>query len=346
MKTFKISDKIISNETKPFIIAEIGLAHMGAINLAHSFIDAVSSAGADAIKFQMHIANEESTLDEKFRVKISPKFKSRYDYWEKTSFTNHEWQEIINHCKRKKLIFLCTPFSVKAAQVLNKFNIEAFKVGSGEILFLQLFDFLKTTKKPILFSTGLSNTIEIDQIVRKIKDTNPFAIFECTSYYPTPPQKIGLNLINKYKKKYKCPIGLSDHSGNIFAAIAAMAIGANLIEVHVTPTKDSISPDTSSSITIDQLKDLVKASNFLFSCLNSKLTKDQVTQELNEYRNLFFRSFATNKDLKKGHVLKKEDLQLKKPGTGIKVDQLNQIIGRKLKKSVTSRRLINIEDLE
>ncbi len=346
MKTFKISNKIISNNNKAFIIAEVGLSHMGSLNLAHSYISAAARSGADAVKFQMHIAEEESTLDEKFRVKISSQFKSRYDYWKKTSFTNDEWAQIIKHCQKEKIIFLCTPFSVKAAEILNNFDIEAFKIGSGEILFHNLFDYLKTTNKPILFSTGLSSTIEIDQVVKRIKHTNPFAIFQCTSFYPTPPEKIGLDQINRFKKKYKCPVGLSDHTGHIFGSIAAMALGASLIEVHVAFSKEINSPDSSSSISFLQLKELDKASRFLHACLSNNYTKDEIATELSKYRDLFFRSYSVKKNLKKGYVLKKKDLILKKPGTGIGYHQEKMILGRKLKKDLFPNRLIKFKDLE
>ena len=346
MQTFKIANKLISNNSKTFIIAEIGLAHMGSLNIAHSFIDAAAKFGADAVKFQMHIASEESTVDEKFRIRISSQYKSRYEYWEKTSFKNEEWNEIINHCKKKKIIFLCTPFSIKAAEILENFNIKAFKIGSGEILFHDMFDYLKKTKKPILISTGLAKISEIDDITKKIKSSNPFAIFQCTSLYPTPPEKVGLNLINEFKLRYKCPVGLSDHSGNIYSAISAIALGANLIEVHISFDKSISNPDSSSSITFTQLGEIVNASKFLNISVNNKVNKNKLVKELSSYRKIFFRSLSLNKSLKKGNIIGKNDLTLKKPGTGIPPNKLNLIVGKKLKKNVKTNKLLNIKDFE
>ena len=151
-----------------------------------------------------------------------------------------------------------------------------------------MFDYLKKTKKPILISTGLAKNFRNRRYYKKIKSSNPFAIFQCTSLYPTPPEKVGLNLINEFKLRYKCPvIGLSDHSGNIYSAISAIALGANLIEVHISFDKSISNPDSSSSITFTQLGEIVNASKFLNISVNNKVNKNKLVKELSSYRKIF-----------------------------------------------------------
>lgn len=338
---FKIGNYLLSESKPKFIISEIGLTHEGQIEKAFNLIDTLSKTGVHAIKFQMHIANEESTTHEKFRVNFSNKYKTRYDYWKYTEFNNEEWYKISNHCKKKKLKFLCTPFSIKAAEILLKLDIDAFKIGSGEFDFYPLINFIKSSKKPILLSTGMSYEREIIKTVDIIKRTNKYAIFHCTSMYPTPPKYSILNFIEKLKDTFNCPIGYSDHSGNIFSSLIALGMGISLLEVHVCDKRMKHNPDSTSSITINELKQLIKINNEYFT---NKFTKNEVTKKLKKNRRLFSRSLSPKKNLLKNHIISESDIAFKKPGTGIELSMIKKIIGKKLKKNVNKNMHFKVKD--
>ena len=252
-------EKKLSDSSPSFIIAEVGLAHEGSIGIAKSFIDLISDAGADAVKFQMHIAEEESSFKEKFRKKFSFQDKSRWDYWKRTSFTIKQWKYLKTYSE-KKLIFLCSPFSTKAVETLNSLKIDAWKIASGEFSnVLLLKKILDISKKPLILSTGLSDENEITKNLKLLNKKN-LCLLQCTSQYPTQLKNAGHKYINIFKNKYKCLAGISDHTGDINSLIAAVSLGANIIETHVTFNSKFFGPDTTSSISFDQLKFLCKYS--------------------------------------------------------------------------------------
>ena len=347
MKKIKISDKYIGDSESPFIIAEIGQAHEGSLGIAHSYIDAVSKTGADAIKFQTHYAEEESTLDEKFRIKFSYEDKSRYDYWKRMEFDKNEWKELYDHAKDLGLIFLSSPFSNKSFEILNNIGIPAWKLGSGEFKSNSLLKKMVKSNKPILFSTGMSSMNEISRFYKFLKDHNSeFAIFQCTSQYPTKPSNVGLNLITEFKKLFNVPIGLSDHTGKIFSPLAALSLGASIIEVHVTFNKQMFGPDISSSIDIEDLSFLVNAKNEIFKYLSNPVDKDKMSLKLKNMRDIFSKSLTLSKNLKAGEIIKKEHLIEKKPGTGIPISKINDIVGKKLINDFDSKYLLKWSDFK
>jgi len=251
MSNYKPSDLGLSDNSC-YIIAEVAQAHDGSLGLAHAYIDAIADAGADAVKFQTHIAKAESTLDEPWRVKFSSQDKSRYDYWKRMEFSAEQWLKLAEHSRSLGLDFWSSPFSIEAAIILQKIGIKQWKIGSGEIYNPILVDYLLDTRLPILFSSGMSSIADLDNVINQaIKKSTPFGIFQCSSSYPTPPELWGLEVLSDFRDRYKCPVGLSDHSGDIYAGLAATTLGADFIEVHVTFDKKMFGPDTSSSITIN-----------------------------------------------------------------------------------------------
>jgi N-acetylneuraminate synthase len=334
-------------DNKCYIIAEIAQAHDGSLGLAHAYIDAIADAGADAVKFQMHIAKAESTLDEPWRVKFSSQDKSRYDYWKRMEFSAEQWLELAEHSRSLGLDFWSSPFSIEAAIILEKIGIKQWKIGSGEIYNPILLDYLLDTQLPILFSSGMSSVADLDNVIdQAVKKSTPFGIFQCSSSYPAPPELWGLEVLSSFRKRYNCPVGLSDHSGNIYAGLAATTLGADFIEVHVTFDKKMFGPDTSSSITINELKQLVTGSKLIKSSLNNKDDKDILVSDTSNLKKTFGRSLALVSGLPAGSKLSKKDLTLKKPGTGILYDDINKVIGRSLKTHKGIDKLLTWDDLE
>ncbi len=340
----KIKKNIIGDDYKPFIIAEVGQSHSGSLKRAIRYIRSIAETGVDAIKFQTHIASDESTLDEPFRVSFSKKYKSRYDYWKAMEFTEKEWKKISNYCKKKKIIFLSSPFSLKAVKLLKKINIPAWKIASGEFFSEQMLEEIYKTKKPLLISTGMSKYSEIYKIVKKLKKKKiKFLLFQCTSEYPSNKENIGLNIIDEFKKKFKCPAGLSDHSGNLMTLISAIASGSNAIECHIKLNGPKNNPDFSSSISLKELKFLVEFKNYFYELKNAKINKSSLSKQVKKNRKLFLKSLAPIKSMKKGEIVKADNITEKKPGTGINIKDKNKIIGKKILKNIKFNQLFKWE---
>ena len=344
---FSIEGRNIGNKNPCFIIAEIAQAHDGSLGLAHSYIDAVANAGADAIKFQTHIAEAESTKEDQFRVNFSYEDKNRYDYWKRMEFTFEQWFQLKKHCDDLNLVFLSSPFSIEAVNLLKKIDIHGWKIGSGEINNPILIEPIIDTKKPILLSTGMSDWKEIDTNILKLIDEKiDCAIFQCTSKYPTKFEEVGLNVMKEMKKRYNIPTGLSDHSGNTSSAFAAIAKDANLLEVHVVFDKAMFGPDVNSSLTFKQLREVVNFRNDYYNIISNPVDKDLMAKELIGMRYLFNKSVVLNKMLKKGAIIKRSDLTVKKPGIGIAAQNINECVGKRIRSDMPFNHILVWEDLE
>ena len=346
LKHMKIQNSSIGFNHPTFIIAEIAQAHDGSLGLAHSYIDAAADAGVDAVKFQTHIADAESTADEPFRIQFSNQDATRYDYWKRMEFTVEQWQGLAEHCRRKGLVFLSSPFSIQAVELLEKIGVSAWKIGSGESVSGDILDAVLATRKPVLASTGMSSFQEIDSLVGRFrKMETSFALFQCTSKYPVDLTEVGLNVIQEMKARYTCPVGLSDHTGTIYPALAAMAQGAEIIEAHIVFDKRMFGPDTSASLTIEEFKILTRARDAFHKMNNNPVNKEVMAKSLSEMRAMFGKSLAPIKDLSAGTILTIDLLTAKKPAGGISVDHKNNIVGRKLKNDVSKDRLLRWEDM-
>ena len=328
------------------IVAEIAQAHDGSLGTAHAYIDAVARAGADAIKFQTHIAAAESTPDEPWRVKFSPQDATRYDYWRRMEFTEEQWSGLKRHAEERGLEFLSSPFSVEAVELLTRVGVKAWKIASGEINNLSLIQKIIATQLPVLVSTGMSPLDEIDALVAKLQQHRiPFAVLQCTSVYPCPPEKIGLNMIPFFRERYRCTVGLSDHSGSIYPGLAAITLGCDILEVHVTFSREMFGPDVSSSLTLEELRQLIEGCRFINKMHQHPIDKNQLAGDLIPMRDLFTKSVVARFSLPAGTVLQKPHLALKKPGTGIPASQLQNLIGRSLRHPVEADQLLHENDL-
>lgn len=329
------------------IIAEIGQLHDGSINRAHSIIDRLSKTNIDAIKFQTHYADEESTIKEPWRIKFSKKDKTRFDYWKRMEFSIDEWRQLKVHCERLNIEFLSSPFSAKAVGVLNKIGVKYFKLASGEINNSLLISEILKSKKPVLISTGMSNFNEISQIVKKVKFKKiKFCLMQCTSKYPTEPRDLGLNNIKIFSNRYKCLTGFSDHSGKLYSGIAAITLGANFIETHVTYSKDHFSPDSKSSLTFKEISKLVEARDYICEIINNPVDKNKTDKIIKRNRKIFTKSIVLSKDLSINSKIKIEDIKLKKPNIGLGPEKINYILGKKIKKNLKKDIFLKLSHLK
>lgn len=332
---------------KPYFIAEIAQAHDGSLGMLHAYIDAVAKTGVQAIKFQMHIAAAESSIHEPFRVKFSYEDATRFDYWKRMEFTLEQWKGIKQHCDEVGLDFICSPFSNVAVDWLEALNVKAYKIGSGEVSNFLLLDKIIKTQKPIILSSGMSSFDELDQVVAYLKSKSvDFSILQCTTAYPTQPNQYGLNLIAELKTRYQVPVGFSDHSAKIATGIAAVALGAEIVEFHVVFDRALFGPDAIASLTFEETKQLVEGATAIFEAQSQPIDKNNTTP-FATLKTIFEKSLAVNKNLPKGHTIAFEDLESKKPsGYGIAAKDYTNVIGRTLAKDKMQWDFLNEDDLQ
>lgn len=330
-----------------YIIAEIGQAHDGSLGILHSYIDSLKDTGIDAIKFQTHIAEAESSEYEPFRVNFSYVDKTRYDYWDRMGFTMEQWIEIKKHCDEVGLEFMSSPFSNAAVDLLEKIGVEKYKIGSGEVNNFLILEKIIKTGKPIILSSGMSSYQELDETVAFIKKHgNDLSILQCTTKYPTQAEDIGYNVITELKERYNVPVGLSDHSGVIYPSMAAVAIGASILEFHAVFDKRMFGPDAKSSLAIDQIKELVGGVRFIEKGMKNSIDKTD-NSKFDEVKTIFGKSLAVNRDLQKGDIITFDVLEGKKPGNkGIPAKDFKFIIGKRIKNPLNKWDFITNEDIE
>ncbi|WP_055435390.1 N-acetylneuraminate synthase family protein [Lacinutrix algicola] len=348
MDSYKeISGKTIGDDSSLFIIAEIAQAHDGSLGMAHAYIDAVAKTGANAIKFQTHIAEAESSIHEPFRIKFSKQDKTRLEYWKRMEFTLEQWQEIKAHCDTVGLEFMSSPFSNAAIDLLEKVGVKRYKVGSGEVNNFLLLEKIAQTGKPVIISSGMSSIEELDATVDFLNKRNvDYSILQCTTSYPTNAKQYGLNVIQELKARYKVPIGFSDHSSSIEACIAATALGAEILEFHVVFNKEMFGPDAKSSLNFEETTQLVKAVKNINTAQNNPIDKSKNEQFI-ELKHIFEKSLSVNRDCPEGHVLTFSDLEAKKPkGFGINASDYESVIGKALKHELKQWDFLNLKDFK
>ena len=333
MNKFKIGKFTVGKNYPPLIIVELGINHNGKIDLAIDMVDHAISAGAEIIKHQTHVVNDEMSVEAK---KIIPgnSRQNIYNIIENTALNEKDEKKLMNYIKSRKKIFISTPFSRAAADRLGKFNIPVYKIGSGECNNHYLVDYICKFKKPIIMSTGMNSVQSIKKSVNIIlKHKIPLALLHCTNIYPTPAKLVRLNCITELKNAFpKCIIGISDHTENNYTSLGAVALGADIIEKHYTDTKKRAGPDISSSMDINDLKNLIKGSKEIF------LARGGQKKPLKEEKKTIafaFPSVVALKNLSPGMKLTSENIFLKRPGGGdFGIRNLENLYGKVVKKPI------------
>jgi len=328
------------------MIAEVAQAHDGSLGMAHAYIDAAKSVGADMVKFQMHFAADESTPDEPWRIKFSKQDSSRYEYWQRMEFTESQWFEIKAHCDEIGIDFLCSPFSLRAVELLKRIGMPAWKVASGEISGKRMFDAMSESGWPMFVSTGMAGWKEIRSVVRRVQERGvPLTLFQCTSAYPTPLQQVGLNILQQFRDEFDCGVGLSDHSGEIFPGLAAVAMGLDALEAHITWHRGAFGPDNSASLTIEEFALLTKGVRAIETMQANPVDKDHMASQLQPLREMFGKSLVVRKPIRQGELIQEDHLVLKKPGNGIPETRLQEVVGRPAKRDLAIDELILERDV-
>ena len=329
------------------VIGEVALSHDGSLGQAHAFVDAIAAAGADAVKFQTHIAAAESTPAEPFRVKFSRQDATRYDYWKRMEFTEEQWRGLADHCRERGVLFISSPFSIEAVELLERVGQPLWKVASGEVSNTRLLDRILDTGRPVVLSSGMSPMAETDAAVARVKARNvPAGVLQCTTAYPCPPERVGLNLLQVYRERYGCWVGLSDHSATIYPGLAGAAIGMDILELHVALSREMFGPDVVASVTTAELRQLVDGVRFIERMRANPVDKDASARDTEPLRRLFTRSLVARDALPAGTVLQDAHLAIKKPGTGLAPSRLADVIGRRLTRAVAADHVLTASDIE
>jgi len=331
------------------IIVEIGNSHDGSLGIAKSFVDMAISAGASVVKFQMHIAEYESSESDEFRVRFSDQDATRVDYWNRVGFSAQEWENLSNYCDSKNIEFLCTPFSIEAAQILlDKTSVKRWKVGSGDAVNFPLIDFLASTKLPLIISTGLISWDELIQLKNRLIDSGVWSqttLMHCVSEYPTPLENSALNMIDELKE-LGCAVGLSDHSGKLSPSLKAVAHGIPILEIHMTPHEIFFGPDVTSSLTPNQIKiisEFAKDNEVLN--LNPR-SKNSLFSDVSRTRRLFRKGVYWKNELEAGTTINFADLAFLKPCQEIDSIDFESVIGRVTVKKVVPGKAAQYDDFK
>lgn len=314
------------------IMAEVGLSHEGSLGLAMSIAAGAIQHGADLVKFQAHFPEFESSRTESFRVPFAVQDASRWDYWQRTSFSKDEWKSLKKSVEDRGGIFAVSVFSVPAVRMFLDLDTRLIKLGSGDLNNEELLSELREYSGTVVLSTGMANWHEIEEAAAWLKSSqanSDSAILQCTSTYPTSLHEVGLNVMQEIAQRLEISSGLSDHSQGISASIAAIVLGASYIERHITLSPFMFGPDIPSSISLEQLQFLREFRDD-FTRLKTPVDKDRKATELEEMRSTFGRSLGLIRDMPLGSTVNINDFCLRKPVGGFVWNQRLELVGRKL----------------
>lgn len=328
MKFITIQNRKIGIDYPPLVIAEIGINHNGSLKLAKKMVDAACSSGAEVIKHQTHIVSSEMSKAAKEIVPVHAN-ESIYEIMEKCALNEEDEIELKNYVESKGMIFLSTPFSRAAVDRLEKMNVSAYKIGSGECNNYPLIKYIASFKKPMIVSTGMNDLISVSKTVKILEDENiDYALLHTTNLYPTPAHLVRLGAMVELKNKFKnAVIGLSDHTTSNLACLSAVALGASILERHFTDSMNREGPDIINSMDPKALRDLINDSKIIFEMRGGK--KEPALEE-KATMDFAFATVVTTKKIKKGEIFSKNNIWVKRPGSGeIRAEHYESILGKK-----------------
>jgi len=345
MIELKIGNRVVGEQYKPLVIIEIGINHEGSLKTAIEMVDAAYGAGAEIIKHQTHIVEDEMSKEAK-KVIPGNTDVSIYDVMARCALSEEDEIKLKEYVESKGMIFLSTPFSRAAADRLERMNVLAYKIGSGEMNNYPLIDHIASFGKPMIVSTGMNNIESVKKAVDILqKHGVQYALLHTTNLYPTPPELVRLGAMQELKRTFpNAIIGLSDHTVNNNACLAAVSLGASIIERHFTDRADRTGPDIVCSMTPDQLTDLINDSAEIAKMRGGK---KEATKEEQVTIDFAFATVVTIKPISKGEVLTRENVWVKRPGVGeIKAEYYEILIGKKAKENIGVDEHLSWSDVE
>ena len=332
----------LDNRNDPYFIAEIGSNHLNNLEHTLSLIERIAQNGADGIKFQLFSA-------EGLYSRTTPVFPGEKECpfnIAKSVELNRSWlNDLKASVEQAGSDFICTPFSLEDVDILEKMNVRAYKVASSEITDVILLRQIAKTEKPVLLSTGMARMADIELALDTIFKYGPCEVLlmQCTALYPTPPEEVNLNAMKTLKKSFGCEIGFSDHTVGIHISLAAAALGARVIEKHVTLDRSLKGPDHFFALLPEEFGEMVTKSRELKKALGSD--RKIVTKGESAKRHLSQRSIVARRKISKGEILQEHDLVTKRPGYGIPPSFLSAIIGHRVSRDIPEDEVIRWEDI-
>ena len=341
-KTTQIGHRSIGPNSPCFVIAEGCDNHLGNLEVAKEMVRQAKACGADAIKFQHHLPDEEMLRD---GVPMSANFDiPLYEFLQRYALKLEHHYELLEYCGGLGILYLCTPFSRKAAEEINAMGVEAFKIGSGELTDLPTLKVIARFGKPMILSTGMAEWAEIDETVNTLRPLNEnIILMNCVSEYPARHSDINLGVIRELQQRYDLTIGHSDHTPDIFTSVAAVAMGAKLVEKHFILDRRQPGPDQSVSIEPYDLYQLVQAVRRVEEALGNSKTVHELERPIRVWAH---RSVVSLRPIPKGTQVSENMVWTKRPGTGIAAKYLDQVVGKVAKIDIPQDHLIRWEELE
>jgi N-acetylneuraminate synthase len=346
MPAVKIADRTIGLHQPCFIIAEAGVNHNGDIQIARRLVDVAVSAGADAVKFQTFQAEKVVSLSAPkadYQLQTTDQAESQYAMLKKLELSTAMHEELFVYCQRLGILFLSTPFDEESADFLERLGVLAFKVSSGEITNLPLLQHIAVKKKPTFLSTGMSSLVEVGQAEEVFRESGnqELVLLHCVSNYPADPADVNLRAMETMAAAFQVPVGYSDHTPGVEVALAAAALGASVIEKHFTLDQNMPGPDHRASLEPEGLKAMIQGIRTVEAALGHG-RKEPALSEKNT-ASVARRSLVAARDLKAGEILRREDIAIRRPGSGLQPSMLSFIIGLTLKKDVAEGEVLTRE---
>jgi N,N'-diacetyllegionaminate synthase len=344
MSTIDSDDGGDANTPGVCVIAEIGSVHDGSFGNARQLIETASDVGADVAKFQTHLAEAETLRG----APMPPYFKGepRFEYFQRTAFTIEQWMELKAYCDSAGIEFVSSPFSLEAVDLLERVGVSRYKVGSGEVTNTPMIEEIARTRKPVVLSSGMSSWEELDAAVEAIlKHHDRLTLLQCTSAYPCPYEEVGLNVMLELRERYRLPVGLSDHTLTTYAPVVAVALGAVMIEKHLTFSRRMYGSDARHSLEPEEFRDMVAGIRAAEVMMRSAVDKDLVAVRLHDMKEVFEKSIVAAVDIEAGATLTPSMLAVKKPGTGIPARRLGELIGRTTSRAIRKDTLLSEDSL-
>lgn len=314
MAEFKIANRLIGDNHPPVVIAEIGINHEGSLETAIQMVDAAVDAGAEIIKHQTHIVEDEMSDEAKSVIPGNANV-SIYEIMARCALSEEDERSLMKHVQQRGAIFISTPFSRAAVDRLVEFDIPAFKVGSGECNNYPLIKYIARFNKPVIISTGMNSIESVRPSVEILNKANiPYALMHCTNVYPTPPELVRLGAMNQLKEAFPdAVVGLSDHTTSNYPCLGSVALGASLLERHFTDRMDRPGPDIVCSMDPVALRELIEGSKIIFAARGGE--KGPVEAEAPTIA-FAFASVVSIRDIAPGQKLSEENIWVKRPGGG------------------------------
>jgi N-acetylneuraminate synthase/N,N'-diacetyllegionaminate synthase len=339
----KIANRLVGDGAPCFIIAEAGVNHNGDVELAKKLIDAAADAGADAVKFQTFRAESVVTTNAEkaeYQKETTDMEESQYDMIKKLELTEYNFKELADYAKEKDILFLSSPFDKESVDVLDEINVPVFKVASGEITNFPLLKHIAGKGKPIILSTGMSTLGEMEEALTVIREVgvDDVVLLQCVTSYPAKTEDANLMVIETLRHAFKLPVGFSDHTLGITVPVAAVSLGAVVVEKHFTLDKNLPGPDHKASLEPDELEEMVVAIRDVEKALGNGIKIP--TKEEEEIKKVARRSVVAKVGIPKGTTIVEDMLDVKRPGWGIAPKYINIIVGKKTDENIKKDEII------